>query len=216
MEWLKRARLAGRKIDLNGSIIVSPVACVEDMLAPGEAKPTTLIGRALKPYLNGSVAPEAVEKSRTIFLKMFESGAQNKGALRSIMTRGELQRLHQAVMGTIRSINAASACERVQALKEMSAPGAYFSPAILPLSDAPTLILYAEKESAVITDSSPTRFAFETAHRAYFPQGTCRVITSQGGSPVQHASLIFHCSNFLPAISVFYRRLKSRKAWLPV
>ncbi|HSY54589.1 MAG TPA: alpha/beta hydrolase [Opitutaceae bacterium] len=213
MEWLKRARLAGRKIDLNGSIIVSPVACAEDLLTPGEAKPSTLLGRALKPYFDGSATPNAVEKSRAICLKMFEAGAQNKEALGAIMTRGELHRLREAVMGTIRSVNITGACERVQALSQMEAPNAYFSPALLPLSDTPTLILYAEKESSVIADRSPTRFALETAHRAYFPQSACRLITNHGGSPVQHASLIFHCANFLPAISAFYRRLKPRKAW---
>jgi len=213
MEWLKRARLTGRKIDLNGSIIVSPVACIEDLLAPGEAKPATLLGRAVQPYLDGSATPKAVEKSRTIMLKMFEAGAQNKEALRAIMSRGELHQLREAVMGTIRNVNITGACERIHALKQMEAPGGYFSPALLPLSDAPTLILYAEKESSVLVDRSPTRFALETAHHAYFPHSTCRLITNQGGSPVQHASLIFHCSNFLPAISAFYRQLKSRKAW---
>jgi pimeloyl-ACP methyl ester carboxylesterase len=213
MEWLKRARLAGRKIELNGSIIVSPVACVDDLLAPGEAKPATLLGRAVQPYLGGSAGPHAVEKSRTILLKMFEAGAQNKEALRAIMSRGELHRLREAVMGTIRSVNITGACERVQALKRMEAPSSYFSQALLPLSDAPTLILYAEKESSVLVDRSPTRFALETAHRAYFPRSTCRLVINQGGSPVQHASLIFHCFNFLPPISAHYKRIKSRKAW---
>ncbi len=213
LEWLKRARRDGRMIDLSGSIIVSPVACVGDMFAPGEAKPSTLPGRALKPYIDGDANSDAVERSRAIFAKMFESGAQNKEALRSIMTRGELHRLREAVMGTIRSVNSTGARERVQALKQMEAPGAYFSPAVLPLSQAPTLILYAEKESSVIADGSPTRFALETAHRAYFPNSTCRLVVNHRGSAVQHASLIFHCFNFLPPISVFYKQLKPRKVW---
>ncbi len=169
MEWLKRARLAGRKISLNGSIIVSPVACVEDLLSPGEAKPTTLLGRAVKPYLDGSPRPNAVEKSRTILLKMFEAGAQNKEALKAIMSRGELHRLREAVMGTIRSVNITGACERIHALKQMEAPGGYFSQALLPLSDAPALILYSEKESSVLVDRSPTRFAPRDSAPRLFP-----------------------------------------------
>lgn len=213
LEWLKRARGAGRTIDLQGSVIISPVACVEDLLAPGEAKPSTLLGRALKPYLNGEADSHGVEKSRAIFTKMFEAGAQNKEALRAIMTRGELHRLREAVMGTIRNVNATGACERVQALKQMESPGAYFSPASLPLSEAPSLILYSEKESSVLVDSSPTRFALANAHRAYFPRSACRLIVNHRGSPVQHASLIFHCFNFLPSISTFYKRLKPGKVW---
>jgi pimeloyl-ACP methyl ester carboxylesterase len=216
MEWLKRARRAGRKIGLGGAIIISPVACIEDILAPGAAKPTTLPGRALKPYLDGSATPATVERSRVIFSKMFEAGAQNKEAVRGILSRGELHRLREAVTGTIRSVSITGACERVQALKVMEAPGGYFSPALLPLSDAPTLILYSEKESAILTEDSPTRFALATAHRAYFSRSACRIISNPGGSPVGHASLIFHCFNFLPAISTFYKHLKSKKAWPPL
>jgi hypothetical protein len=215
IEWLKRARRAGRKAELSGVLIVSPVACVEDILLPGEAKPKTLPGRALKPYFDGSASAATVEKSRVIFSKMFEAGAQNKEAVRGILSRGELHRLREAVAGTIRDVSITGACERVQALKEMEPPGNYFSPAHLPLSEAPALILYAEKETAILTDSSPTRFALATAHRAYFPHSACRVVNNPGGSPVQHASLIFHCFNFLPAISSFYKRLKSRKSWPP-
>jgi hypothetical protein len=49
------------------------------------------------------------------------------------------------------------------------------------------------------------------AHAAYFPHSQCKVIVNHRGSPVQHASLIFHCFNFLPPISVFYRKLRPKK-----
>ena len=213
MEWLKRARRAGRRFDLRGLILISPVACVEDLLAPGEAKPTTLLGRAIKPYVDPHKLPDhaTVDKSRAIFTKMFESGAQNKESLRVLMTREELHQLRAAVMATIRMIEPAGACERVQALKVLESPSSYFSQTLLPLSEAPTLILYAEKESSVIADHSPTRFVLESAHHAYFPKSQHKIITNYRGSPVQHASLIFHCFNFLPSISAFYRSLKNNK-----
>jgi hypothetical protein len=31
------------------------------------------------------------------------------------------------------------------------------------------------------------------------------------GTPVQHASLIFHCTNFLPILAGFYRRVRTRR-----
>jgi hypothetical protein len=215
MEWLKRARRAGRRIDLRGLVLISPVACVEDLLAPGDAKPTTLLGRAIKPYLDPHKLPDhrTVDKSRAIFTKMYEAGAQNKESLRVLMTRGELRSLSGAVMNTIRTIEPAGACERVQALRHLEPPSSYFSQTLLPLSEAPTLILYAEKESSVIADHSPTRFVLESAHRAYFPQSQHKIITNHRGSPVQHASLIFHCFNFLPAISAFYRSVKNGKVF---
>jgi len=214
MELLKRARRAGRNIDLSGVVLISPVGCVEDLLASGDAKPTTLLGRAIKPYLDPQKLPDhrTVDKSRAIFTKMYEAGAQNKESLRGLMTRGELRSLSSAVMATIRTIEPAGACERVQAIRQLEAPSSYFSPTQLPLSDAPTLILYAEKESSVIVDHSPTRFVLESAHRAYFPLSQYKIITNQHGSPVQHASLIFHYFNFLPTISAYYRSIKNGKA----
>jgi pimeloyl-ACP methyl ester carboxylesterase len=213
MEWLKRARRAGHRVDLSGLVLISPVACLEDMLAPGDAKPTTLLGRAIKPYVDPNKLPDhrTVDKSRVIFTKMYEAGAQNKESLRGLMTRGELRNLSSAVMNTIRTIEPAGACERVQAIQQLESPSSYFSQTLLPLSEAPTLILYAEKESSVIADHSPTRFVLESAHRAYFPQSQHKIISNHRGSPVQHASLIFHCFNFLPAISAFYRSVKNRK-----
>ncbi|MFT3783176.1 MAG: alpha/beta hydrolase [Nibricoccus sp.] len=213
MDWLKRVRREGRHVDLAGLILISPVACVEDLLTPGEAKPTTLLGRAIKPYVDPlkKADEQTVDKSRVVFSKMFEAGAQNKESLRALMTRGELRQLRDAVMTTIQTITADGACQRVQALRHLETPSAYFTEGMLPLSNAPTLILYSEKESSVIVDHSPTRFMLQSAHKAYFPHSQHKVITNERGSPVQHASLIFHCFNFLPTISGFYRSLKNGK-----
>ena len=213
LEWLRRTRLAGRVAPLAGLVLVSPVACVEDVFAPDAAKPATLLGRALKPYLGGGPASEAaIEKSRTIFARMFEAGAQNKVSLRALMTPQELTRLRDAVMGTIRGITHTGARERVQALAAMPPPTAYFSPMSLPLTDAPALVLFAEREEGVLDPGSPTRFALGSAHRAYFPHGRVqRVAALPGGAPVQHASLIFHVFEFLPHLSGFYAKLRQAK-----
>ena len=213
IDWLRRARIAGRVLRLAGVVLVSPVACVEDLLPLGAAKPATLIGRAVKPYLDGSVASEAaIEKSRTIFARMFEAGAQNKSLLHTLMTRTELTRLRSAVMETIRGITHNGARERVQALATMTAPTAYFSQQSLPLTEAPTLILFAEREESVLDANSPTRFVLEAARRAYFPDGcTKRVTARPGGAPVQHASLVFHAFDFLPHLDTFYGKLRQGK-----
>lgn len=217
LEWLKRARLEGRSLPIQGTILISPVACVEDLLKPGEAKPSTLLGRAIKPYLEAEthMDPGLIDKSRAIFTKMFEAGAQNRDSLRVLMTNGELKQLRDAVIGTIRSIDYSGACERVQALRQFAAPSPLPGQAIVPLSEAPSLILYSEKEGAVITEQSPTRSALESAHRAYFPRGYYRVISNRRGSPVQHASLIFHFFNFLPPISDFYKHVRTGKLLQP-
>jgi alpha-beta hydrolase superfamily lysophospholipase len=213
LEWLRRSRAAGRAPALAGLILVSPVACVEDLISPAVAKPATLLGRALKPYFEATPATEAglIEKSRQIFARLFEAGAQNRTALQALMTPAELGRLRGSVMDVIRTISPAGARERVQALRAMSAPPAYFSAALLPLTTAPVLVLFAENEAAVLDAGSPTRFAFESAHRAYFPSSRVVRIANPFGAPVQHASLIFHVFNFLPPLNAFYQRLKTGK-----
>jgi len=213
LEWLRRHRVVGGSPVLRGVVLISPVACVEDLLPDASAKPTTLLGRAIKPYLEagGAVDARLVEKSRAIFSKMFEAGAQNRAALQGLMTTDELRRLRAAVLATIQGIDYTGACERVQSLQRMLPPGAYFQLDVLPLCDAPTLILYTEKEDAVIAEGSPTRRAMAAAHRAYFPQSDCRVVCNPQGAPVQHASLIFHCTNFLPMLAGFYRRVRTRR-----
>lgn len=216
LEWLRRARAAGRRPELAGLVIVSPVACAADIVMPGAPKPTTLLGRALKPYLDSGarVDDAIIEKSRAIFTKMFEAGAQNRVALRALMTAEELHRLRAAVLAAIKDIDAAGACERVSAMSQMPPLPAWNAPQRRPLTDAPALVLYAEKESAVLAETSPTRAAFESALPAFFSRGELRVVTALTGQPVQHASLIFHYFQFLPHLAGFYRRLKSGKLCL--
>jgi len=212
--WLRRARAAHRHATIAGAIFVSPIGCIEDLLDPASAKPATLLGRAVKPYLDspdGNVDPRQIEKTRTIFTRMFGAGVQNKAALAALMSPGELRQLHTAVMDTIARVDARGACERMAALRSFPSPASYFSPRFLPLTEAPSLILFAEHEDAVIETNSPTCFAFTHAHRAYFPQGTCLTLANPGGTPVQHASLIFHYAQFLPPITRFYKGLKARK-----
>jgi hypothetical protein len=122
MEWLRRMRRAGYQPGLRGLVLVSPVACIEDLLPAGATKPGMLLGRALRPYIEtgATVDPQLVEKSRTLFQKMFEAGAQNNEALGTILSRRELAHLRSTVLGTIRGIDFQGACERVQSLRELA------------------------------------------------------------------------------------------------
>lgn len=211
LEWLRRSRVAGRNPVLAGVVLVSPVSCVADLIAPGAAKPATLIGRALKPFLEGEgmVSDAAVEKARSIFLRMFEAGAQNKVALRMLMTGQEAERLKQGVMTTIRGLTAVGARARVRALAEMRGPNEYFQPALLPLTGAPALVLFAEREDAVLDAAAPVRLALERALPAYFPAGRQREVRGRpGDGEVQHASLVFHVYSFLPHLQSFYREVR--------
>lgn len=212
LEWLRRKRAAGIDPALAGVVIVSPVACTADVIAPGVVKPGTLLGRALKPYLDPAVpaGDVATERSRQVFMRMFEAGAQNKAALRKLMTLAELGRLRTSVTEAIRGITTRGARERVQALMAMKSPMDYFLPALLPLTTAPALVLFAEREDFVLDAAAPSLFAFNHAHRAYFPRGIVQEVASGvPGAPVQHASLVFHVFEFLPPLQAFYGRLRS-------
>lgn len=213
MEWLRRCRIGGDEPLLAGLVLVSPVGCVGDLVGVGKPKPSTLIGRALKPVLTASENERgaAVEKGRTIFLRMFGAGAQNKEALRLLMSPAEALQLHETIAATIRDISACGGAARVRALAEMKAPNAYFSPEYLPLSSSPTLVLFAEREEAVLDPQAPTRFALERAPHAYFAHAVVQTVTARAGeTPVQHASLIFHAFEFLPHLQRFYQRVRRR------
>lgn len=217
LEWLRRTRMSGAEPALAGVVLVSPVTCPADVVPSGAAKPATLLGRALRPFLDADkpAGEAAIEKARMLFARMFEAGAQNKLALRMLMTEAEVARLHAAVMGTIRGVTLEGAHERIGALKAMLAPTEYFSPALLPLATAPALVLFAEKEEAVLDLGSPTMFAFGRACGAFFPQGRTQVVSARSGeAQVQHASLIFHVFEFLPPLQAFYHR--ARKGVLPL
>ncbi|MFZ9682041.1 MAG: hypothetical protein ACO3DQ_02380 [Cephaloticoccus sp.] len=142
---------------------------------------------------------------------MFEAGAQNRDALQFVLTRGEITRLRAGVMQTIRSITATGAVERVRSLCALPPLDRTPAGTPLPLTEAPVLALYAEKEGAVLAAASPTRRTLEAALPIWVPRGRLETISNPRGAPVQHASLIFHCANFLPPLLGFYRRLKSRK-----
>jgi hypothetical protein len=215
LDWLRRTRLAGRPpAVLAGIILVSPVCCASDIVAPGEPRPSTLLGRALQPMLDAPEAATAaaVEKARALFARMFEAGAQNKAALATLLTKRELAELRAGVQSTIAGVTPQGALARVRSMREMACPSTYLTPELLPLSLAPALILYAEKESAVLSAHSPARSTLERACRSFFPHGACHVVRNPRGTPVQHASLIFHVENFLPYFGRFYRGLKKRKA----
>ena len=205
LELLRQAAANGRELPLAGLILVSPVACAADLLDPDELKPSTLLGRVIKPYLSVPARSDdsVVEKARSVFLKMFESGANNRDALRFVLTRLESLRLRDSVLGTINAINATGAGERVRALAAMPAmrePTVFFS--------GPTLVLYAEKETSVLVRTSPTWREFRQRSSAWFPRGRCVTVTNTSDNPVQHASLIFHSHNFQPHFTAFYRRLR--------
>jgi hypothetical protein len=97
----------------------------------------------------------------------------------------------------------------VQALAAMRCPTDYFQPALLPLTNAPTLVLFAEREDAVLDVAAPVRLALERALAAYFPAGKRREVKGRpGDGEVQHASLVFHVYSFLPHLQTFYRQVR--------
>lgn len=216
LEWLRRRRVLGGQHAIRALVMVSPVACVEDLMERGKKKPTTLLGRAIHPYLTPDtfVDRTIVERSRGIFAKMFEAGAQNRSALLGLMAPSDIRTLKERVMETIRGIDFHGACERVGALRSFTALDAPELRGLLPLCEVPTLILYAEKEDSVLTEGAPSRKAFETEAHSFFPRCRCLVVANRkrSGTPVQHASLIFHHANFRSPLVRFYSSL--RGGWL--
>ena len=206
LELLRRTSAARQEPPLAGVVLVSPVACAADLLDPAELKPSTLLGRVIRPYLDNNAQADnsLVTKARSIFLKMFESGTQNKSALRFLLSHEETLRLRKSVLDGINAIDGTGAGERVRALCTM--------PPLVgprPLFRCPTLILYTEKENSVLVENSPTRRELHEHLAAWFPRGRFVTVTNTPDNPVQHASLIFHCQNFQPHFVAFYRALRN-------
>ncbi len=210
VEWLRRGQSMQLRVDIAGTIMVSPVACVGDVLNPAESKLTTLTARALKPYFDppGERNPLVVERSQAIFSKMFNAGAQNRDALLGLMNADEMGRFLEAVIASIKGLDFAGASERVRALSQFVEPDEWSAPDFSVLTEVPTLILYAENEGTVLMGNSPTRTALSRDLLRFFPQGKCLVVTG-GDSPVQHASLIFHYHQFVPHVAHFYKALRA-------
>jgi alpha-beta hydrolase superfamily lysophospholipase len=215
LDWLRRARLAGGAAPrIAGLLLVSPVCGAADLLPVGGGRPETLLGRALEPVMTRPEAERAaaVERARAVFVRMFEAGSQNRAALAGLLTRAELRELRAGVRAAINGVSVEGAVARVRAMREMACPSTYLTPELLPLAECPALLLYAEKEDAVLGARAPGRAALERSCTAFFPRGRVAVVRNAGGAPVQHASLIFHGENFLPWIAAFYRGLKCRKS----
>lgn len=214
LEWLRRARRRDRPARLRGIVLVSPVTCTADVLERGIDKPGTMLGRALAPFLaaSGGAPEEAqVDRSRKLLLRMFEAGVQGRNAARVLLTRGELLLLRHRVMRTVGAITARGATERIRAFAAMEPPTGWFTLATAPLCEAPVLVLFAEKESSVLSKSAPSARLQEVAGEL-FPSAQVRVVSARVGGPVQHASLVFHAFHFSPPLSRFYRRLRKHVA----
>lgn len=211
LEWLRHLRRLDTLVRARGIVLVSPVTCAGDILEPGTARPSTILGRALRPFMDaqGRQADERhVEKCRSLLLRMFESGVQNKRTIRMIMTPGELLHVRHRVMSTLRAITVRGAIERVAALTAMEPPGGYFTRLQAPLCEVPVLVLLAEKETSVLTGDAPSLATLGTHPEALFPSAQVRTVVNLRGSPVQHASLLFHCFNFAPHLSAFLRLMR--------
>jgi len=211
LEWMRHLRRCDAPLRARGVVFISPVTCPADILEPGATRPTTLLGRALRPFLQhegGRADQRHVEKSRALLLRMFEAGAQNRRSIRAVMTPGELLHVRHRVMTTLRAITLRGAVERVAALAAMEPPVGYYTQLLAPLCEAPVLILFAEKETSVLTDSAPTLVVLGVHPQALFPTAQVRTVINRRGSPVQHASMLFHCFNFASHLSTFYRLMR--------
>ncbi len=211
IEWMRHLRRCDAPVRARGVVLISPVTCPGDIVEPGSTRPGTLLGRALRPFMDGTdrrVDGRHIERCRNLLMRMFESGAQNRRSIAMVMTPGELLHVRHRVLKTLRAVTARGAAERVAALVAMEPPLGYFTQLLAPLCEAPVLVLFAEKETSVLTSSAPTLPVLGLHPQAPFPTAHVRTVVNRRGSPVQHASLLFHCFNFAPHLSGFYRLMR--------
>ena len=197
LKWLTEQGLAD-SIKIQGLVLLSPVLCLEDVVDVGVAKQRTLVGRAVSHLYevdpNDPAAVEsAMKKARSIFTKMFQSGAKNlnfeeEAHIPILAIEDEVLRIFDATFTPDSGF-----FQRYMGLKdELPLEIEY-------LSDLPTLVLFAEGENDVLSPNSPTFGALSQVDKlhAVFPNGRVEVVYSLDEKrKVTHSDLIFQARRY--------------------
>ncbi|MCB1049465.1 MAG: hypothetical protein H6510_04580 [Acidobacteria bacterium] len=201
MQWLDDNNLRAN-LDIKGLVLLSPVLCLEDVVDPTSPRQKTLVGRAVSHLCE--VEPDDVDgidqamgRARNIFSKMFTSGRDQlkfneKEQLGVMAIEDEVLRIFDPEFTPNQGV-----FQRYMGLKtEKALSGAY-------MSDLPTLVLFAEGESDVLTPNAPTYHQLinnEFLHQV-FPNGHVEVVYSLDEKRrVTHSDLIFQADRYLAHI----------------
>lgn len=188
---------------IRGLVLVSPVACTDDLIRPFGQKRDGI--RFLENSLQKIITADPqrrddlerqVERSRRCFQALFAAGAENR-----VLESRHLA-IRRKIMEVLAKTSAMGGYERVKALREMEFPNGANS-----LFPGPVLALLAENEEDILVPSSPTLAAFSSPvhYGRLFPR--CRVkkvLSKQANDSVPHASMIFHHDAYNPLLGSWY------------
>jgi hypothetical protein len=201
LAWLRENGLTD-ELSIRGLILLSPVLCLEDIVDPAEERQKTLVGRAVAHLCQ--VQPDdhqgidqAMARARSIFSKMFNSGRDNlrfaeRDQLSVLAIEDEVLRIFDPEFTPNQGI-----FKRYLGLKNEESLKDEF------LTDLPTLVLFAEGETDVLTANSPTQRQLMDPQRlqAIFPNGHVEVVYSLDQQRrVTHSDLIFQAERYLAHI----------------
>lgn len=197
-----------RVLRIRGIVMASPVLCKEDLVRPkGERTGgVRMLESNLSKILradpdNADEINRQIERARRCFQALFEAGAENRD-----LTSRHLS-IRRKIMDVLQKTTLRGGYERVLALKRFDVPDA-----AEPVFAGPALVLFAEAEENVMVAKSPTMAAFsdQKIFKFIFPQGAMRkVVSSEVGDPVAHASLIFHHKYYNRHLESWYDGLQA-------
>lgn len=197
LQWLKDEGLEDR-IHIRGLVLLSPVLCLDDVVDVHAEKQRTLVGRAVAPLYD--VAPDdpealeaAMKKARSIFTKMFQSGAKNlnyeeKEHIPILAIEDDVLRIFDETFSPDSGFFQRYLGLRDEAPLEVSY-----------LTRLPTLVLFAESENDVLAPNSPTFITLSDIQKVQtiFPNGRVEVVYSLDEKrKVTHSDLIFQAQRY--------------------
>lgn len=212
LEYLRRRRESGVPAPVAATILVSPLASIDDL--------SPILRRLWNPIVADSGEPDkALEKGRSFFRQLASRSGSKRGkggalaSLLSMFTPGGLEELadetiRKRIEKTLSRIPQEGAIERCKALRGL--PGLEEgAKAREPLSEAPALILWGSKERHTLDMEGPGTSVLcrpDLAER-HFKSAEIQWVYTRKGESVPHASLLKHHKAYAKPLRRFLKRL---------
>lgn len=192
---------------LAGLVLISPVLSLED-LGPRDGE-RTLVGRFAWPMAcadDAETVTASIRAARRFFARLFAAGSRNRAAFARLRWRGQGEMLRNRILATVEAITSEGARGRLAELGWKSPLPNWQEPLVA----VPALVLFAEREEAVIAGGAPVRQLLASPG-VLSPRARAETVRSNDGDAVQHASLIFHARQYRRPLQQFYGDLQRER-----
>ncbi len=221
LELLRRARERGQHLAVGGIILISPLTSPDDLSPLLKRLLAPIFAEAEKP---GGAPERALQRGRQFFMSLASRSAGTKARptgfqrIVSLLTPSGLialrdHALREEIEASLTRVHDRAAVERVLALRAYRGVHDLVK-AQLPLTPAPTLILWGSKERHTLDMDGPGGRLLsrpDLAHQ-HFPDLEVQWVYNPDGDPAPHASLLKHAKAFNKHLKRFCKRLGATRS----